>query len=642
MWFALACTGPVVEEPNLEILTTSLPPAVLGELYSVEFEASGAEGDVSWMLDGEVPADLVFNPFAGSLGGIPNAVGTFDLVLTATDASGATAQTDLQLVSTEDVTVVECDTAELLTFDEGTGVSSYEVDWTSGVGRSWIEIPLPPPETTRLQLTLEGQADFLLTKPGVSGEPVDLWHDVARYVEGRLVNIDPSHLWTLDDYRAAGEPIRMLVLAQSGGEVSVTTSCTPGPVLLSERLPAVRAGEASQLSFSAYPSTPVVEYRTEAPLPAWMTLDASTGQLTATPPEEGFWPFVLQVADAQGNTRRMETGLGAFVPVELDCDTPETELVVENGVFVGTSAVFGQDPSNFAVLTLPIDELVSAVDLTVAGFQGTFASLVDPGRVSSFGGSQFAFEVNQAPVTLSLGPNTWPPRRLYGDTLTYMVSPLFDSNPATVTVACDTDPQLSSPLPTVQPGQAGSWELDGIGGMPPYRWSASGLPSGVTLSEEGMLAHDGSATAGSARVDITLLDDDGVSLTASHLLHVGDEAACGSAIMLGCGEYVTGVLGPGEVLFCLPASLVAAQSEVALFASAPGPAAASVWLDFPGDTEDPRSSVGSSLVFNTEGEARLTASTWPSIDLFDEQPVFFRVQVLRGETSVDIEMRCTP
>ena len=63
--------------------------------------------------------------------------------------------------------------------------------------------------------------------------------------------------------------------------------------------------------------------------------------------------------------------------------------------------------------------------------------------------------------------------------------------------------------------------LDANGGTPPYAWSATGLPDGLTLTSEGILAGTPTAT-GTASVDVQVTDGAGTSLTRTLPLAVPD------------------------------------------------------------------------------------------------------------------------
>ncbi|HUA94080.1 MAG TPA: putative Ig domain-containing protein [Acidimicrobiales bacterium] len=84
-------------------------------------------------------------------------------------------------------------------------------------------------------------------------------------------------------------------------------------------------------------------------------------------------------------------------------------------------------------------------------------------------------------------------------------SPQSASGPVTITVGPPPVAISSTSLPTAVVGSPYSTSLGAVGGNPPYLWSATGLPSGLTLSSTGTIS--GTPTApGQATVRVTATD----------------------------------------------------------------------------------------------------------------------------------------
>jgi len=99
------------EPPPLEITTTSLPDAVLGEPYSATLEATGGTPPYTWsIIDGSLPGGLSLDPLTGVISGTPSSTGTWDFMVQVMDDLGDTATQPLSItVGTApvvDVTVV--------------------------------------------------------------------------------------------------------------------------------------------------------------------------------------------------------------------------------------------------------------------------------------------------------------------------------------------------------------------------------------------------------------------------------------------------------------------------------------------------------------------------------------------------------
>lgn len=63
-------------------------------------------------------------------------------------------------------------------------------------------------------------------------------------------------------------------------------------------------------------------------------------------------------------------------------------------------------------------------------------------------------------------------------------------------------------LPMAMQGQPYSFQLAATGGMPPYQWSGSGLPSGLTINSSGLISGTPSAS-GAFSVSVICIDAGG-------------------------------------------------------------------------------------------------------------------------------------
>jgi large repetitive protein len=91
------CSFEVTGEP-LVITTDALPDGRVGESYSAGIASRGGVGRVRYALTGGgLPTGLVFDTTNGSIGGLPEAEGTFGVGVTATDSLGRRAAKSLAL-----------------------------------------------------------------------------------------------------------------------------------------------------------------------------------------------------------------------------------------------------------------------------------------------------------------------------------------------------------------------------------------------------------------------------------------------------------------------------------------------------------------------------------------------------------------
>jgi hypothetical protein len=89
-----SCAGVASIAPDparLTIQTATLDPGQVGVPYHQQLTASGGSGPYSWSItEGTLPPGLSLSS-TGMLSGTPSASGTFNFVITATDAKNASA-----------------------------------------------------------------------------------------------------------------------------------------------------------------------------------------------------------------------------------------------------------------------------------------------------------------------------------------------------------------------------------------------------------------------------------------------------------------------------------------------------------------------------------------------------------------------
>jgi uncharacterized protein (TIGR03437 family) len=104
---------------------------------------------------------------------------------------------------------------------------------------------------------------------------------------------------------------------------------------------------------------------------------------------------------------------------------------------------------------------------------------------------------------------------------------------AAITVVFST-PSIMTSLPDAQLGQPYSSKLVAVGGNPPFVWSAAGVPNGLTLSQDGIIAGT-PGTAGTFTLNVTVQDSLQVESTAAVKLRVDNGLVLLSAASLQLG-----------------------------------------------------------------------------------------------------------
>jgi hypothetical protein len=95
---AMATVSVTIRQPVLTITTTSLPPAGIGQPYSVQLEASGGTPPYTWsLLEGSLPRDLGLDASTGLIAGIPTEEGTFVFTIQVTDSSSPPTSANMRI-----------------------------------------------------------------------------------------------------------------------------------------------------------------------------------------------------------------------------------------------------------------------------------------------------------------------------------------------------------------------------------------------------------------------------------------------------------------------------------------------------------------------------------------------------------------
>jgi uncharacterized protein (TIGR03437 family) len=258
--------------------------------------------------------------------------------------------------------------------------------------------------------------------------------------------------------------------------VSFTLQVNPGPPSITTMSPLPHAKETTQVSIAFQASGGLAPYTWAATaLPAFLNLSGA-GFLNGTPPlgSTGSVSFSVTVTDAAG-----KSATGTFtLPIAplLSITTASPLQATQGQAFAATfNASGGTTPYSFSATGLPAWASMSPGG-TVSGTPSRGSS---GGSAISVVASDAAGHTSNAPFTLTvLAPNG-------GLTIT-----------------------TPSPLPIAGVGNYNQSTLGATGGTPPYRWSGSGIPDGLTLSSAGLLSGTPS-TAGDDTITAQVTDSTG-------------------------------------------------------------------------------------------------------------------------------------
>jgi len=429
---------------------------------------------------------------------------------------------------------------------------------TGNVGVSYAQTLQANGGTTPYTWSATGQLP-----PGLSVNPVGLLSGIPT-APGTF----SFTLLVVDARQASASRALSLTIAGSGARLSVTTTA----------LPSGTAGATYSQTLAAAGGTPPYTWSAGQGFPAFLTLDQNSGVVSGTPTAAGSFSFPVQVTDAAKTTATGTVTL-TINPSSL---TITTNPPIFNGT-VGVAyvqtfrAAGGTPPYTWSIISGSTGDLT--LDPASGNLQGTPQSpgtlnftvqVSDAARQTS--SQSYSLQVSTPTLTLTLGsalpagtvgtsysqriqatatgglpPYTWaiaagsslPPGLVFTpSTLTLSGTPTaagaftfnlevrdsasaVTSRPVGITINA---PGLSfitsTQLPDGTLNQAYVANVTASGGQPPYRWSAAGLPGGLTINTTTGQITGTPTAAGNFGVAITVTDNALASISDRFTLNV--------------------------------------------------------------------------------------------------------------------------
>jgi len=236
------------------------------------------------------------------------------------------------------------------------------------------------------------------------------------------------------------------------GTVTLTINIAPLTITTVAPIFNATVGVPYVQTFRASGGTPPYTWSITSGSTGDLVLDPATGDLKGTPQAAGTLTFTVQVADRSARTARQSYSLLVNAPtlsITVGSPLPAGTVGVNYNQRVPVTATGGTPPFTWAI---------AAGSSVPPGLVFTASTLTLSGIPTAAGNFNFTIEVRDAASAVA-----------------------SRSIPITINA-----PALSFTTPRQLPdgilNQPYSTTVAASGGLPPYRWSASGLPAGITIN----------------------------------------------------------------------------------------------------------------------------------------------------------------
>ena len=441
----LLCAAASFAQSSLNIVTSILPQGSAGANYGpVSLQAQGGTPPYSWSLSsGSFPPGLLLNASTGTITGT---------------ASPAASGTYTFLLTVTDARFTSFSRSVSITIN-GTGTGSSRVSITSPgtlpsgtVGQSYTQTltaaGTPPYRWTAAQipagLTLDATTGILSGTPTTAG--------------------------------AFSLAVQVTDAAQTSATATLGLTINPAPVTITTVSPLFTGtvGVAYAQTFSATGGKPPYSWSIVSGSTGGLTLDPNSGVLQGTPQNAGTFAFTVQVLDS--------SRIAATQNFSVTVNAPALVITVVAQPVTGAVGVAYNQKLPVVVNggTQPITWTLAAGAVPGLVFDPTTLNL--SGTPTTAGSFDLTLQANDAAGLTA--------RR----TVTIPI--------AAAALGISTARQL----PDIALNSSYSQTLAATGGAPPYTWSATGLPGGLTLNPTTGAISGVASVAGNFAIAISVTD----------------------------------------------------------------------------------------------------------------------------------------
>ncbi len=417
-----------ITSPPLSVTTSSLATGVVQSAYSATLQATGGVSSYTWSVTtGTLPAGLSLNAATGAITGTPTTAGTSPITVTVADSETPTAKT-----ATANLSIVVNQKLAVTTSSLGAAVVGTTYNQT--LAATGGITPYTWAVTTG---SLPAGLSLNASTGAITGTPTGPQVGTINFTVTATDSESPTKTATAN-----------LSIIVSAPPLSVTTSSLAGGTL----------GTAYSATLGATGGiTPYTWSISVGALPAGLTLNASTGQITGTPTGSMTGPitFTAKVTDSEQPTAASATAALSITitAAPLSVVTSSLPNGVAQSAYAGATlqAAGGVSPYTWSVTTgsLPAGLLLNSATGAISG------------TPTASGPITFTVTVTDSEIP----------------------TPQTANRQLTITI----NPQLTvttSSLAAAVVGTAYNQTLAATGGITPYTWTVTigSLPAGLTLN----------------------------------------------------------------------------------------------------------------------------------------------------------------